>query len=272
MKWWNRKLVSSAVVVLVLSLGWGNLSALASCGGTAGDPSFCSSNYMVVESQIGGVPDNSSSSTSYSFTPGTDDGGSTVGDLAVGNSSSTNYQTNSGYNTTYNPDLTFIVSATPVSLGNLTTTSTGTGTATFSVRNYTSYGYVVQVIGSPPTNAGHPLAAMGTQSANSTACSPSCTSSQGAEQFGMDLVANTSPATFGSNLVQVPSSSFSYGSVAAGYGTTNSYRYFSGDTIASAAKSSGETDYTISFLANISALTPGGAYSGTLSLVATGTY
>ncbi len=80
----------------------------------------------------------------------------------------------------------------------------------------------------------------------------------------------------------MPSSAFSFGVAGDGttgtFGTTRPYtisdkwRYNSGETIASSPKTSGETDYTITFLANISALTPGGAYAGNIILCATGTY
>jgi hypothetical protein len=135
-------------------------------------------------------------------------------------------------------------------------------TATFRVLNYTSYGYVVNIIGSPPTNSGHALAAM-----SSTAAS-----SPGTEQFGINLVANTSPATFGADPVQVPSSTFSFGEAATNYNTANNYRYVSGEAIATGPKSSGETDFTISYIVNVATDTPGGQYGGNQVLVCTGTY
>jgi hypothetical protein len=76
--------------------------------------------------------------------------------------------------------------------------------------------------------------------------------------------------------VPIPSSAFSQYLPAVvlpvGYRTVDAYRYFSGDTIAQAPSSSGETDYTISFMANMSTTTPGGRYTGTLEIVATGTF
>jgi len=52
----------------------------------------------------------------------------------------------------------------------------------------------------------------------------------------------------------------------------NKYTFNSGDIIASASKTSGPTLYTISFLANITNVTPGGRYAGNLTFVATGTF
>jgi hypothetical protein len=97
-------------------------------------------------------------------------------------------------------------------------------------------------------------------------------SSAGTEQFGINLRANTSPATFGAEPVQVPDGTFSFGTVASGYSTVNQYRYVKGETIASSGRSSGETDYTISYIMNISSVTPGGTYTMDHNLVATATF
>ena len=230
-----------------------------------------STNYSIIEDQIGGSGDFSSASTTYSYAPSTDDGGSSLGESAVGNSASANYQTNSGFNTTAQPSLTFVVNTANVNLGALSIAAKSTATATFNVKDYTSYGYIVQIIGSTPSYAGHSLTALATDTA----------SSAGTEQFGINTVLN-SAAAVGANPVQIPDATFSFGVAGDGstgiFGTTRPYtvpdkwRYVSGETIASGQKSSGETDYTMTFLSNISTTTPGGTYSGGISLVATGTY
>ncbi len=236
-----------------------------------GDPSFTSTNYRVLESEIGGNGQFNSSSTNYSINPNIDDGGSSLGESAVGNSSSTSYQTNAGFDTTAQPGLTFIVNTSALYLGILTPASKSTGIANFSVKDYTSYGYVVQMIGSSPTYGGHNLTPLATDTS----------SAAGTEQFGVNTVRNT-VAAIGADPAQVPSVSFSFGVAGDGvtgtYGTTRPYtisdkwRYVSGETIASGPKSSGETDFTMTFLANITNQTPGGTYSGNISLVATGTF
>lgn len=214
---------------------------------------------------IGDAADALSSSGHYQT------GGSTLGDSAVGNSSSSTYQTNSGHNTADDPSLIFNVNTSSVNLGVLTTSAKSTGTATFSVEDYTSYGYVVTVAGTAPTYSGHALSSLATDTA----------SSAGTEQFGLNTVLNTT-AGVGADPVQVPSSSFSYGVAGDGttgtYGTTRPYtisdkwRFVPGETIASSPKASGETDYTITFMANIQPLTPSGQYVGNIVLCATGTY
>ncbi len=273
MRRWSRKFIVGVAVAL-------GLAGVAQA--SLGDPSASSNNYMVIESELGGngcpngSPYQCGSSASYSFNPSTDDGGSSLGESAVGSGSSANYSSGAGFNTTAQPGLTMTVSSTPADLGVLSTGSANTASATFSVKDYTSWGYAVTVIGSPPAYNGHPLAAMGTQSSNSTGCSPTCASNNGVEQFGMNLRLNASPNAVGADPVPIPSSSFSLSDpnviIPTPYRTPDAYRFFSGDTIASAPSSSGETDYTISFMANMSTTTPGGKYTGGITLVATGTY
>ncbi len=217
-----------------------------------------SSNYRIDESFIGPGGSLDSGSTNYQFQSGQQ----SVGNTGVTNGISTNYQTQQGYTTTSDPTLACTVNTSSVNFGGLSTSVTATSTATFKVLNYTSYGYIVSIIGATPNTGSH----------NLTNMSSTGPSSAGTEQFGINLVANTSPTTFGASPVQMPDSSFSFGVAATNYNTTNNYRYVSGETIASAPKTSGETDYTISYIINVATTTPGGTYSGNQAIVCTGTY
>jgi hypothetical protein len=135
------------------------------------------------------------------------------------------------------------------------------------------------VIGTPPINAsaGHTIAGMATQGH----------SIPGFEQFGMNLVANvlSPPDIAGPGTLSLGSNpdngvyNFAYG--AAGdvnhptnpnYNTANQFVYNNGDLIASANKSGGFTNYTISYIINVGHLTPGGQYTTNQSLVVVGTY
>jgi hypothetical protein len=192
-----------------------------------------------------------------------------AGDLTVGNTKSADYQAQGGFNTDRTPSLTFTVTAGSTDLGYLSTSATKTATATFSVKTYLASGYVVQIMSNSPIDnlpGHHLLNPLATPTASST----------GVEQFGINLVANTTacgaPTTFGANPIQVPSSSFSYGTAASGYNTCGLFKYVNGDTIALSNKSSGETDYTMSFIFNISNVTPDGFYAYNGVLVATSTF
>ncbi|HSE61320.1 MAG TPA: hypothetical protein VLA88_03420 [Candidatus Saccharimonadales bacterium] len=215
-----------------------------------------SGSYQIREDFIGGGGGAGASSSSYRAND------ALGGAAGVGGASGTIFGSQTGSQTADEPALSFAVTTASVSLGSLSTSLTRTGTATFSVANYTSYGYIVQMIGSPPNNGTHPLSGM----------SSAASSSIGTEQFGINLVANTSPSTLGADPQQIPNGNFGFGSAASGYNTANQYKYVAGDTIASAPKSSGQTTFTISFIANIANDTPGGSYSGNQTLVVTGTY
>jgi hypothetical protein len=196
-----------------------------------------------------------------------------VGEVGVGNIKGNAYQAYSGFNTNDQPYLQFIVTSSSTSLGTLSTTSVGTATGTFSVRDYLSQGYIVELASPPPSDGSHTLTALSTPTA----------STPGSEQFGANLVLNTSPA-IGALPVQNPSSVFSFGTVTAGapgpngtsvtsgYSTQNDFQYHNGDVIAASNQSSGETDYTISYITNISGSTPAGTYTFNQVLIALPTY
>lgn len=244
-----------ALVLVVGAPGW----VLASS-----DPSMTSSSFSVVESQLGANGSFNQGSTNFSLSPNIDDGGSSLGESTVGNSSSTNFQSNAGFNTTAQAGLSFVITSGNVNLGVLSTGSANTGTATFNVRDYTSSGYMVTMVGSAPSISGHTLSAL----ASDTSSSP------GTEQFGVNMVVNG--AVPGSANASCQAAGFCFGVSGDGstsnYIQTNKFRFNSGEVVASGPKSSGETDYTMSFLANMGTLTPAGAYQGNVTLIATGSY
>lgn len=210
-----------------------------------------SSSYRFDESAIGVGGMGEASSTNYKAVED-------VGSLAIGNSASSNYQIDAGTKTSPDPTLSFAITNGAVDFGSLTASGPTTTTATFSVSNYTSYGYVVQILGTAPTNGSHTIQPLTTTSA----------SQAGVDQFGINLVANTTPAV-GAN---PDNGQFGFGAAAPNYGTANMYRFVTGETIATAPKSSGVTHYTMSYLINVESLTPGGKYTSNQTLIVTGTY
>jgi hypothetical protein len=155
--------------------------------------------------------------------------------------------------------LAFAILNPNVSFGAFSAGTTAVATATFGVVDYTSYGYIVQIVGTPPTRGTHALPGMSTTGP----------SQAGTEQFGINLVANTSPGSFGAN---PDHGQFGVGSAASNYDTPNNYRFVNGETIASAPKSSGQTIYTISYIVNVNSISPAGAYTGDQTLICSGTY
>ena len=211
-----------------------------------------SANYKFDESTLGGGGLIQSSSNSYQSS-------SAIADTAVGESASTNYQVQAGSKTTPDPSLMLMVNNSGTNFGSFSPTTTATATSTFSVSNYTSYGYAVQILGDTPTNGTHALPAMATTGPPTP----------GVEQFGINVVANTVPASVGANPDQ---GDFGAGIAAPNYGTSNQFRYVSGETIATSPKTSGVTTFTITYIINVGSLTPGGQYISHQAIVCTGTY
>lgn len=238
-------------------MGWASLFAvfIYSTGYTASvvhANSPQSANYQLDESTVGAGGLVQSSSTNFQASTATSD-------IAVGEAASANFQVQSGSKTTNDPALSFAIETAAPNFTDFSPSSTAISTATFSVTNYTSYGYVVQIAGTTPTNGNHSLPSMAiTEPAQA-----------GLEQFGINLVANTLPTSFGAN---PDHGQFGVGSAAPNYGTPNEFRFVNGETIATAPKSSGRTVYTISYIANVDSLTPGGQYKSKQTIIVTGTY
>jgi hypothetical protein len=211
-----------------------------------------SSNFQFEETALGGSGLIGSQSANFQVTTST-------GILGLDTSASPNLQVEAGNLTTNDPALSFAVNNGNIGFGSFSAGSTATATTTFQVINYTSYGYVVQVLGTAPTNGSHTITPMA-----STAPSQA-----GTDQFGINLVANTSPTSLGAN---PDHGQFGFGAATTDYGTSNNYRFVSGETIAQSPKSSGQTIYTISYIVNVNTLTPAGAYYANQTLICTGTY
>jgi hypothetical protein len=216
-----------------------------------------SPNYRVDETTFGVGSEQDLSSTNYK-------GQATIGDLGIGNSSSANYQIYAGFNTTDEPYLEFVVTGSNIDLGYLDPAQARTANGSFYIRAWQTSGYVVRTESDPPTNlsGGYQITALATPTA----------SAPGTKQFGINMVANTSPTSFGSNPLQVPDASFSFGYAAPDYDTPNVFKHVKGDIVARADKSTSITTYTASYLFNIDEVTPSGRYDFHHVLVATATY
>jgi len=225
----------------------------------AGALSYTSPSYGVDEVIMGSGGVNNATSPSYQLR-------ASLGDLAVGLTGSENSQAYAGFVTASDPYIELLVNGVNTNVGSLSPTSAATTTATFSVRAYLANGYVVTNGSDPPT------ATSGTGMHVLDALLTPTTSSPGTEQFGINLVANTDPVTFGADPVELPDASYSFGVATSDYNQSNHYKYVKGDIIASSPKSSGTTQYTVSYLYNISQITPAGTYIFNHVIIATATY
>jgi hypothetical protein len=153
--------------------------------------------------------------------------------------------------------LTFTLAAATVGLGSLTTSNTGTGVSSITASTNAATGYSITYSGTTLTSGTNTITAM----ASSTA------SVQNSKQFGINLMANTTPSIGSSK------SGSGTGTPAAGYGTANSFKFnTAGETIASAAVATNSNTFTTSYIANIDGMTPGGAYSTVITYVITANF
>lgn len=219
------------------------------CVGTVFATTSSSTNYQVTETQFNAGASLESCSDQYCAQ-------ASIGDLAIGSGSAVALTAEFGSITNEEPMLEVIVEPGASDLGTLSTERTATKTTVVKIRNYLSGGYVLQMIGDPPTYQDHTLAAPTTPTQ----------SDAGTEQFAINAVANTSPEV-GADPVQVPSEQTSFGFAEELYNTPNLFRYVSGDVLARSQRESGRTDYTVSMIVNISSSTPAGHYTSDFSAV-----
>lgn len=208
-----------------------------------------STNYQTTETQFGAGSSQQTCSDQYCAR-------TSIGDVAGGSGVSSGSTATFGSITSNEPLLEVIVDPGESNLGTLDTEHTASKSMVVRIRSYLSNGYTLQITGTPPKYGNHTLATPTTP----TAAAP------GTEQFALNAVANTSP-NVGADLVQVPDAQTSFGEVNDNYKTANLFKYVSGDVVAHSAKSSGQTDFTISMIVNISNSTPAGHYSGDFSAV-----
>jgi len=163
--------------------------------------------------------------------------------------------------------LTFTLATASISLSPnpLTSSTTGSGTSTMTAATNAANGYTISYSGNTLTSGANTLTAMtggASQTGNGT----------GNSQFGINLVANTTPAvgsnvSTGTNAIGVPKAG-------SGYETANSFKFVAGSAqdIATASGPSNANTFTTSYIANIASTTPAGAYTTTLTYVATANF
>jgi len=217
-----------------------------------------STNFQVPEASFNTGSSIDSTSASYS-------GRFSAGDLAVGFGSSTNYTAAAGFINPSDEYLELVVQASNVDLGILTPSSTGTGAGNFYVRSYINGDYVVQTASTSLTSeSGEEIDPL----------DPAAVPTQGQEEFGINLVENTTLGV-GLNPSPDPDTNFANGIAAAGYDTDGTFKYAQGDIIARSSPTGlawGRTYFTVSYLANVSSITPAGLYAVEHDIVLVSTY
>lgn len=147
------------------------------------------------------------------------------------------------------PSIGFSVQSAALNFGELSASSTAYSSHTFSAYTNSTSGYTIRVYGEPLKNSYYTLAAIGQVPENSLS---------GTEQFGINLVSNSTPV-LGADPVG------GSGQAAVNYNIVNKYAYYEGDVIAQASSYTYQTDFTVSVIVNIADDTPAGQYGTTLT-------
>lgn len=218
------------------------VSILVGGAGTVFANTSTSPSYQMTESQFNSGASTQSCSGQYCATV-------TIGDATEGGDMRSNTATFDD-NPMSEPMLEMIIEPGQSNLGTLTTETTASKTSLVKVRSYLT-GYQVLLIGDAPKYNGRAL---------STSSTP-VASNPGTEQFGVNVVANTSPGV-GANPIQIPGDGILFGEASDLYKTPNMFKYTNGDVIAQSINDSGQTHYTVSMIMNISNTTPAGKYTG----------
>jgi hypothetical protein len=158
------------------------------------------------------------------------------------------------------------ITGTAVNLGTFSPLATNTGTSVMSASTNAGSGYAIVINGTTLTSGANTISAMGTQSLNSSGCAVSCTSTIGTSQFGSNVRANTTPSV-GADVTGLGSATGS-----GGYNTVNSFRYFTGDTVAGVGGVTKANFFTNSYLVNVGGNQAAGLYAATMTYICTATF
>lgn len=228
-----------------------------------------STNYKVEEVYFGIGGELDASSTNYRAQQ-------SLGSLTAGETSSAAYDAYAGFLSQNAPFLEAAVMDADVNFGTLDPNSYSSGAAqggscncTFYVRSYITSEYVVITASQPPTSEnGDSLDAKAATGVPST--------DPAVEEFGINVVDNASP-DIGGNPVNQPDDTFADGEAATDYDVADQFKYDVGDIIARSAATLGtpaigHTDYTISYIAKPSNITPAGFYQMDHDLIVVATF
>lgn len=150
-----------------------------------------------------------------------------------------------------------------IGFGDLKPTATSSATTVMFASTNAPGGYSITIFGTTLASGTHEIPAMGVQSLNYT---NNDASAIGQSQFGTNVVDNTIP-NIGS-----PVAGGGIAGPYGGYGSQNRYRFFSGDTVASAVTATNINKFTNSYVVNISKQQAIGYYTATLSYICTGNF
>lgn len=160
-------------------------------------------------------------------------------------------------NASVDETLTFTLAADTIELGHLNPTTAGTdATNTMVIGTNAKTGYTVKYAGTTLTNA----------TSDTIPAMSGADYAAGTAGFGFNLAANTVPA------LGAAVSGDGSGIASTGYDTGDSFKFNTGDSIASATAPTESNTYTLSFAAAAGSATKAGAYTTVLTYTATANF
>lgn len=148
------------------------------------------------------------------------------------------------------------VSGSAVNFGTFSSGATSTGTSVMAASTNGASGYAITVNGATLTSGSNTITALTSQTASSV----------GTSQFGLNLKDNATPD------VGAEVSGSGTATASATYGTANSYRFVTGDSVASVTTPTDANAFTVSYIVNVPGSQAAGTYTATMTYIATATF
>lgn len=148
------------------------------------------------------------------------------------------------------------ITGSTLDFGDFSPAAVRSGTSVMQASTNAGGGYSVTVNGTTLSSGANTIPALATQAASTI----------GTGQFGLNLRANTAPAV-GANPSGVGS-----GSATAAYGTSDQFRFVTGDSVASAPAPTNANTFTSSYIANIGGAQAAGVYTATMTYICTANF
>jgi hypothetical protein len=144
-------------------------------------------------------------------------------------------------------------------------TDTALATTQMAASTNAGSGYVITYDGATLTSGSNTITAM----------SPATTGTHGLSQFGLNVVANTTPSV-GANVAPAANGSNYRGEAASPYDTANNFKFASGNIVADSfnggASGTDAQIFTVSYVVNVRGSQPAGTYTTTLTYICTPTF
>jgi hypothetical protein len=148
------------------------------------------------------------------------------------------------------------VAGSTVDLGTASTSATASGTSVMAASTNGAGGYTIIVNGTTLTSGLNTITALETGDVSII----------GTEQFGLNLVSNTTPA------VGEATTGVGTALPVLDYGTPDTFRFASGEALATVTGPTNANTFTVSYIANIEGLTEAGSYTSNLTYIATANF